>query len=81
MKTRNNETNKKGKLLIYVDKEYNIAFGIICTWTNNKNHPDKATSNKRARQKEKDFTKDDYKERYEIIKKYHAFFKAQREKK
>ena len=30
---------------------------------------------------EKDLTKEDYKERYEILKKYQAFLKAQREKK
>ena len=31
--------------------------------------------------KEKDLTKEDYKQRYEILKKYQAFLKAQREKK
>ncbi len=36
---------------------------------------------KRGRLKEKDLTKEDYKERYEILKKYQAFLKAQREKK
>lgn len=36
---------------------------------------------KRGRLKEKDLTKEDYKERYEILKKYQAFLKAQRERK
>ena len=31
--------------------------------------------------KEKDLTKEDYNQRYEILKKYQAFLKAQREKK
>ena len=34
-----------------------------------------------GRMKEKNLTIDDYKERYEILKKYQAFLKAQREKK
>ena len=36
---------------------------------------------KRGRPKEKDLTKEDYKERYEILKKYQAFLKVQRERK
>ena len=36
---------------------------------------------KRGRSKEKDLTKEDWKQRYEILKKYQAFLKAQREKK
>ena len=36
---------------------------------------------KRGRPKEKNLTKEDWKERYEIVKKYQAFLKAQREKK
>ena len=35
----------------------------------------------KGRQKERELTKEDYKERYEILKKYQAFLKAQREKK
>ena len=38
-------------------------------------------SKQRGRPKEKDLTKEDWKERYEILKKYQAFLKAQREKK
>lgn len=35
----------------------------------------------KGRIKEKDLTKEDWKERYEILKKYQVFIKAQREKK
>ena len=38
-------------------------------------------SEQKGRPKEKDLTRKDYKERYEILKKYRAFLKAQREKK
>ena len=34
-----------------------------------------------GRPKEKDLTKEDYKERFEILKKYRAFLKEQRERK
>ena len=37
-------------------------------------------SKQKGRPKEKDLTKEDWKERYEILKKYQAFLKAQREK-
>ena len=36
---------------------------------------------KKGRNNTKDLTKEDYKERYEILKKYQAFLKAQQEKK
>ena len=44
-------------------------------------HPELNTGIKRGRPKDKDLTKEDWKERYEIVKKYQAFLKAQREKK
>ena len=72
---------KQGQSLRYVAKQYNIPFGTICSWTDKKNHPEKIMNLKRGRQKEKDLTKEDWKERYEILKKYQAFLKAQREKK
>ena len=46
-----------------------------------KNHPEKVTGFKRGRKKENNLTKEDWKERYEILKKYQAFLKAQRERK
>jgi len=65
----------------YLGELYGISRKTIETWKQKIIHPEKITSNKLGRPKEKDLTKDDYKERYEIIKKYQAFLKAQREKK
>lgn len=70
-----------GHSLRMLAKKYNIPFGTIATWTHKKNHPELVTGNKRGKQKEKDLTIEDYKERYEILKKYQAFIKAQRERK
>ena len=50
-------------------------------WQYKSKHIELCKGNKRGRPKEKDLTKEDYKERYEILKKYQAFLKAQREKK
>ena len=44
-------------------------------------HPELNTGVKRGRPKESDLTKEDWKERYVILKKYQAFLKAQRERK
>ena len=70
-----------GKSLSCLEKEYGISYKSIFNWIrkyrkngtvqNDINH-------KRGRPKEIDI---DYKERYEILKKYQAFIKAQREKK
>ena len=49
-------------------------------WQYKFNHPELNNGNKRGRQK-KNLTKEDWKERYEILKKYQAFLKAQRERK
>lgn len=64
-------------------ERYNIPEGTIKTWTSKLNHPELylGQNQKRGRPKEKDLTKEDYKERYEILKKYRAFLKAQRGKK
>ena len=71
---------KQGQSLRYVAKQYNIPFGTICSWTDKKNHPEKISGQKRGRPKESNLTKEDWKERYEILKKYRVFLKAQREK-
>ena len=65
----------------YVAKQYNIPSGTIFTWTDKKNHPEKVTGFKKVRRNESNLTKEDWKERYEILKKYQSFLKAQREKK
>ncbi len=64
-------------------KEYGISRFTIATWVRKQNHPELFINknNKRGRPKEKALTINDYKERYEILKKYQAFLKAQREKK
>ena len=71
----------EGKSLNSLEKEYNISYKSIFNWIrkyrkngtvqNDINH-------KRGRPKEIDI---DYKERYEILKKYQAFLKARRERK
>ena len=70
----------QGVSIRYLAKQYNIPSGTIFTWTDKKNHPEKVSGLKRGR-KRKDLTKEDWKERYEILKKYQAFLKAQRERK
>ena len=65
----------------FLSKEYGIPLGTLKTWKSQIIHPEKITFNKRGRPKEKELSKEDYKERYEILKKYQAFLKAQRERK
>ena len=65
-----------------VAKHYNISSGTLCTWIRKYKRQGSLENDifhKRGRKK--DLTKEDYKERYEILKKYQAFLKAQREKK
>ena len=59
-------------------KEYKISYKSIDNMIYRYKHPELKTGKKRGRKKESDI---DYKERYEILKKYQAFLKAQREKK
>ena len=68
----------------YLAKKYNIPIGTIYTWMSKRRKQgnlDNDIFHKRGRPKELNLTKDDWKERYEILKKYQAFLKAQREKK
>ena len=64
-----------------LSKEYNIPLKTVKTWIYkiNKNI-DISVSNQSKKGRKKDEIID-YKERYEILKKYQAFLKAQREKK
>ena len=67
-----------------LEKEYNIPQKTIRTWIRKYiNHPELYPNQglKRGRPKESELTKEDWKERYEILKKYQAFLKAQRERK
>ena len=67
-----------------VAKHYNISSATIWNWIS-KDRKQGTLENdiyrKRGRTKESNLTKEDWKERYEILKKYQAFLKAQRERK
>lgn len=67
----------------YLERIYNISHNTIQTWGRKAKHPELYPNQglKRGRPKESELTKEDYKERYEILKKYQAFLKAQRERK
>ena len=66
----------------HLEEIYGISRKTIETWKQKVLHPEKYMKlGKRGRPKEKDLTKEDYKERYEILKKYQAFLKVQRERK
>lgn len=62
-------------------REYNLPIGTIRYIFNNYKKGYGFERKSTGRPKEKDLTKEDYKERYEILKKYQAFLKAQRERK
>ena len=64
----------------YLGELYGISKKTIETWKQKILHPEKITGNRHGRISEKNLTKEDWKERYEIVKKYQAFLKAQREK-
>ena len=64
-----------------LSREYNIPRKTIDTWIyqfKHKNNDMKDKNHLKGRKKEENI---DYKERYEILKKYQAFLKAQRERK
>ena len=61
-------------------KKYNISYATIQNWINKVNKGQSVSPNNylKGNRKEENI---DYKERYEILKKYQAFLKAQRERK
>ena len=61
-------------------KKYNISRHTIDTWIDKVRHPERypGMDQKKGRPKNSEI---DWKERYEILKKYQAFLKAQRERK
>ncbi len=77
------EELKSGKSYSELSRIYNVNPKTISTWQQKLRHPHKylGQGKKRGKPKEKDLTTEDYKERYEILKKYQAFLKAQRERK
>ena len=73
-----------GKSSLQISRERNIPAKTIRTWKLKRIlHPELYPNQgqKHGRIKESNLTKEDWKERYEILKKYQAFLKAQREKK
>ena len=73
---------QKGVSSYYLSKKYDIPSRTIQNWKRKFiNHPELyLNQGKKGRQKSP-VTLEDYKERYEILKKYQAFLKAQRERK
>lgn len=63
-----------------LSEKYNIPVKTIKTWVDKINHPQRhlGTGQKRGRPKD---SETDWKEKYEILKKYQTFLKAQRERK
>lgn len=71
----------KGNTYERIAKEYDISWKTVESMVRKYRKTGTTIIEKRGRPKEKDLTKEDYKERYEILKKYQAFLKAQRERK
>ena len=63
----------------YLAKEYGISYKTIDSMIYRHNHPEIIKTGKKGRPKNEESI--DYKERYEILKKYRTFLKAQRERK
>ena len=68
-----------------LEKEYKISYHTIRTWIFKHNKGIDITvdhhKGRSGRPKTKNLTLEDYKERYEILKKYQAFLEARQEKK
>ena len=73
------ELYKSGVSSTYLMSEYGIPKGTIKTWKYKIDHPELISENKRGDHK-RPISLEDYKEMYEILKKYQAFLKVQREK-
>lgn len=74
----------EGKSYTELSRKYDVPAKTISTWQQKLRHPERYPGygrKRHGRPKEKDLTKEDYKERYEILKKYQAFLKAQRKRK
>lgn len=67
----------EGKSSRYLAKKYNVSFKTIDTWVYQYKHGNRFDK-KRGRTIETEAT---YREKYEILKKFEAFLKEQREKK
>ena len=76
-----NEYRKRGVGARQLSKEYEVPRGTISNWILTEKHPELLKTNKRGKPKTNNLTLEDYKERYEILKKYQAFLLARRGKK
>ena len=65
----------------YLSKEYNIPLKTVKNWVYKINKNIDITINNQSKKGRKKEENIDYKERYEILKKYQTFLKAQRERK
>jgi transposase len=63
-----------------IAREYGLSINTVGTWIRKAKKPEEypGLGKKKGRPKE---TEDDWKERYQILKKYQVFLKAQRERK
>jgi len=76
---------EKGLSSVSLEKKYGVSHNTIRTWVRKMKMDidiriDHRPGNS-GREKGKNLTIEDYKERYEILKKYQAFLQARREKK
>ena len=71
----------KGISSSYLEQKYGISNNTIRQWKYKLRKNGTLINQKRGRPLEKNLTKEDWKERYEILKKYQTFLKAQRERK
>ena len=78
-KVVNDYLNNEGGVKVLA-KKYNISYTTIQNWVNKVNKGQSISPNNYLKGNRKD-ENIDYKERYEILKKYQAFLKAQRERK
>ncbi len=78
-KVVNDYFNNEGGVRVLA-KKYNISYTTIQNWVNKVNKGQSVSPNNYLKGNRKD-ENIDYKERYEILKKYQAFLKAQRERK
>ena len=75
------EEFNKGISSSYLEKEYGISNNTIRQWKYKLRKNGTLINKRCGRINEQNLTKEDWKERYEILKKYQAFLKAQRERK
>ena len=71
----------KGISSRFLEKEYGVSDNTIRQWKYKLRKNGTLENKKKGRISEKNLTKEDWKERYEILKKYQVFLKAQRERK